>query len=579
MQSYVKLYQTLLVLKMKTGIKMSYFKFYVLALFGVYCQNGISQQSVGLISYDLERAFFGYTLIYPHNQSNVYLLNNCGQIVHVWEDTIYFPGNTAYLSENGLLYKTISRNAESNDFIHAPGAGEGIEIRSWQNELIWRWFYNDSTARLHHAIKVMPNGNILAIAWERKSGDEAIQNGRDPQLLTENDLWPDHVIEIEPIGPDSANIVWKWHAWDHLIQDFDPSKENYGDVNDHPELININYPQSGGANWMHVNAIDYNPTLDQVVLSVPHFNEIWIIDHSTTIAESSAHSGGLGGRGGDLLFRWGNPQAFLSGNEDDQMLFFQHDVHWMRVGLSVTDPDYNKLMLFNNRVSSAHSTVNIIDPIFVTYGWEYQMLGGKFLPENHDWTYQRPDSTQMHSTILSSAQRLPNGNTLICVGRRGYVFEINQDQEVVWEYKVPLVNGNPVTQGTNIPISANLLFAAKRYSSGYPAFEGKDLSPNGYIELNPDTAFCQELTSVKEHLEPPRVQVYPNPVFDSYVTFETTIDSDVNVYNVQGRLVGSWSCKANDPLTISTVAWPAGVYTLSSDYFRERILVGTPPGL
>ncbi|MGC8644373.1 MAG: hypothetical protein ACP5XB_31305, partial [Isosphaeraceae bacterium] len=58
--------------------------------------------------------------------------------------------------------------------------------------------------------------------------------------------------------------------------------------------------------------------LDQILLSVHSFSEIWIIDHGTTTAEAATHKGGRSGKGGDLLYRWGNPQAYRAGTAADQ---------------------------------------------------------------------------------------------------------------------------------------------------------------------------------------------------------------------------------------------------------------------
>ncbi len=153
------------------------------------------------------------------------------------------------------------------------------------------------------------------VAWEYKSAEEAIAAGRDPRLLTQGALWPDTLIEVEPVGSGGAKIVWEWRAWDHLIQDFDPSRDTFGDVAGNPQLIDLNFARDGAADWMHLNGIDYHPELDQIVVGSPFLNEIWIIDHSTTTAEAAGHTGGRSGRGGDLLYRHGNPQAYRAGAE------------------------------------------------------------------------------------------------------------------------------------------------------------------------------------------------------------------------------------------------------------------------
>jgi hypothetical protein len=94
--------------------------------------------------------------------------------------------------------------------------------------------------------------------------------------------------------------------------------ENYGVVVDHPELVDLNFSSGGppgGADWNHINSIDYNETLDQILLSVHNFSEIWVIDHSTTAAEAAGHSGG------DLLYRWGNPQTYDAGTAAESVMF------------------------------------------------------------------------------------------------------------------------------------------------------------------------------------------------------------------------------------------------------------------
>ena len=88
--------------------------------------------------------------------------------------------------------------------------------------------------------------------------------------------------------------------------------------------------------WTHVNAVAYNAELDQIVISVHAFSEIWIIDHSTTRPRPPATPGALG-QGGDLLYRWGNPRAYRAGTKADQKLFSQHNAHWIPRGFPVRD--------------------------------------------------------------------------------------------------------------------------------------------------------------------------------------------------------------------------------------------------
>ena len=88
----------------------------------------------------------------------------------------------------------------------------------------------------HHDVEPMLNGNVLVIAWDRMTQQQAVAQGRDPALLTGTDWLPDSILEIQPTGPTTGTIVWEWHLMDHVIQDFDSGLQNYGVVANHPEL-------------------------------------------------------------------------------------------------------------------------------------------------------------------------------------------------------------------------------------------------------------------------------------------------------------------------------------------------------
>jgi hypothetical protein len=537
--------------------------FFIISLF-VVSSSLTAQNTVGLLSYDPQESYDGYNLIFPHNQQNVYLLNNCGEIVHTWSDTVYKPGNTAFIQKNGDLVRAGGRGVQSNPQFHAGGGGEMVERRNWEGDLLWRYYYNDSINRMHHDFTVLPNGNILILAWERKTKDEAVAAGRDTNNLVENELWPEHIIEVKPVGSSDVEIVWRWNVWDHLIQDFDSTKANFGVVADHPELININYDNnSGKADWLHANSIDYSPEMDQILLSIPFFNEIWIIDHSTTTEEAATHSGGTCDVGGDLMYRWGNPAAYNKGDSSDQKLFFQHDAHWMDLGLPNTSPDYGRIAIFNNKVDGSYSSVNILNPLFDNYSCEYSFVN-TFLPTNFIWSYVHPDTNKMFTTGLGGVQRLPNGNTLISCGRQGYVFEANQDGDVVWEYEIPLQGGNQVSQGTEVPFGQNLIFRTYRYPKDFEGFDGRDLTPSGYLELNPDTAFCPNILNVSEYEKESVLQVYPNPVNQSFtieIPTNSKTENMIEIFSSEGKLVhkeesNSFSVKINSS------QWSAGVYLI-----------------
>ena len=240
------------------------------------------QNTVGTIAYNPDLYTDGYTMIYPHNQNRAMLLNACGEVVHNWTiDEDRRPGNTAYLQPNGDIIMTSRSASVSNDAIWAGGGGEKIERRTWDNEVLWSFSANNDSMRLHHDFTVTPQGNVIAICWEVLDSLECIENGRNPNLLTGGEMWSDKLIELQPDGMGGADIVWEWRAWDHLVQDFDSTKSNFGVVADNQSLIDINYGSISNqpADWLHMNAVDFwqYSDVDQIVMSVPTFNEIWVI--------------------------------------------------------------------------------------------------------------------------------------------------------------------------------------------------------------------------------------------------------------------------------------------------------------
>ena len=134
-----------------------------------------------------------------------------------------------------------------------------------------------------------------------------------------------------------------------------------------------------------MNSIDYNPLLDQIALSVRGNSEVWIIDHSTATAEAEGHTGGARGKGGDLLYRWGNPVCYGAGTASDQRYFQQHDVEWVRPGY----PGEGNMTCFNNGlVRGDYSTVDEFIPAINADG-SYTMVSGSALsPANFTWTYK-----------------------------------------------------------------------------------------------------------------------------------------------------------------------------------------------
>ncbi|MEM7101482.1 MAG: aryl-sulfate sulfotransferase [Bacteroidota bacterium] len=519
-------------------------------------------QTVGLFSVSPD-SYEGYTLFAPIRTTTTYLIDHCGNLVHEWESD-YTPGNSAYLLENGHLLKA-SRVPEL-PVVNAGGYGGIIQILDWDSNVLWEYWYNSDSTMQHHDVAYMPNGNVLILAWETKTMEEAIQAGRNPSVVTPIGIYPVHIVEVEPVGQDSGTIVWKWHIWDHLVQEYDPTKDNYGIVADHPELLDINYhPGNSGADWLHCNSIEYNPVLDQIVISSRFNDEFYVIDHSTTTEEAAGHTGGNSGKGGDILYRWGNPEVYDRGDEDDRMLFKQHDASWIPEGLE----NGGKFMVFNNgfgQVGPDFSTVEVVDPPVDNDG-NYIIIGQEpFGPTESLTTFIAPNPSDFYTPYMGNAQVLPNGNILLCESSDGRFVEVDSQGNTVWEYVNPASGGGIVTQGNPIPSGPgqdNSVFRCYRYSPDFPGLTGKDLTPGLPIEINPEDIDCPVTTSVMEPDEKYFI-VYPNPAINwLIVEFPKEISGQLKIFDAPGRKVFESQIQFSRKVEIDISPLDNGVYFLS----------------
>jgi hypothetical protein len=489
-----------------------------------------AQNTIGTIT-NAQGTFNGYTLYAPAGHTETYLINNCGEIVNQWTSTVA-PGNAVYLLENGNLLRA---GRISNADINFGGVGGKVELFDWDGNLLWEYTYSSPTVSQHHDVFPMPNGNVLMLAVTTMTQAEAVQAGRDPNNLTQGKLYNEQILELEPVGANGVNVVWEWNVKDHLIQDLDATKDNFGVVEDNPQLMDINFlgSSAGNANWLHYNSIQYDERLDQIVISSRLLSEIYIIDHSTTTAEAATSSGGDRGKGGDFLYRWGNPQAYKRGTPSDQKLFGQHYPHFIADGLD----DARKMIIFNNGFGRTPSVsqIDIITPPEDSEGVYSYTPGTAYGPDVTDYTYKAMIETDFYSRILSSAQRLPNGNTLICDGDDGYFFEITPDEQIVWEYINPVTPTGILTQGDDSTASPNLTFRVLRYAADYPAFTGRDLTPGLPVEQNPDLSGCTILNVAKANIE--KFQIAPNPVKNSMTILGIDAVEKVEVYSILGELV------------------------------------------
>ncbi len=514
------------------------------------------QPTVGVLTMT-DETLEGLTFFSPFSSTRAYMVDNCGNLVNEW-DRGTFPGLSAYFLDNGLMFRTFKVDPVG-PYTSASNAG-GLELVDWDNNLVWQFIINNDTQLSHHDAVMMPNGNILTLMWELTFRDELEEMGRDPnEIAPQNFMWSEKILELEPVGQDSANIVWEWHINDHFIQDFDSTKLNFGVVSDHPELYDLNHPSltSGNSNetrdWFHFNAIDYNPSLDQILISIRNSDEVWIIDHSTTTEEAAGHTGGIYGRGGDLLYRWGNPSSYKAAPISDQMLFGQHGVNWIQEGLD----DEGSILIFNNgngKPGADCTQIEVLTPPQSAPGFYTRDDMTPYGPDAANTIYGDALGETFYSAFLSNAFRLPNGNTLINSGSPGRIFEITPDREVVWEYEIPVNRDTPIAQGTQ-PRN-NSTFRAYKYPLDFAGFDGVDVTPGEPLELNPIECSLMT-TSTGDLLE--------EDITLSYLPLSNSIQLETSLTGIQQVVLGD----------MQGALLELHNYDQSDILLRDRFLMGT----
>ena len=500
----------------------------VTALFFVYSTHVAQTQTVGVFV-NSALSLDGYSLIAPIKSTETYLIDNCGQVVNQWSSDNRV-GLAAYLLEDGSLLRTAELSSTATPAFSGGGTGGRVERFSWEGDLIWSMNFADTMHHSHHDLEMLPNGNILVILWESHRYEDALALGKNTNN-TENPVWCPQIVEISPTGNEGGEIVWSWSAWDHLIQDTDPALPNYGVISENPRRFNINYTTGGGASngagasdWMHCNSVDYNSDLDQIIVSSAKFSEFWIIDHNTTTEEAATTSG-------DILYRYGNSAAYERGTSDEQLLYHQHDAQWIEDGI-----DAGSILVFNNgkqRPEGEYSSVEVIELPSLENGTYPIEEGQAFGPTNYSWHYPETFDALFYAQNISGANRLSNGNTLICNGPAGYAFEVTPEEEIVWAYVNPVSGFGPAIQGQDP--GNNAMFRAYKYETSYTAFNDKDMTPGEPLEGSGWDTGCTLAVSSVEQLNS-GIQISPNPTSGriNIRISEDLIGCDVRVYDARG---------------------------------------------
>jgi len=251
-------------------------------------------------------------------------------------------------------------------------------------------------------------------------------------------------------------VVWEWHLWDHIL----PAGQT---ASQYPGKIDLDYfASSRSSDWWHFNSVDYSAELDQIIISSRAASEVWIIDHDLTTAEAA-------GEAGDLLYRYGNPEAY--GASGVQILVAQHDAEWL---------DEDTILVFDNgdpRERSYSRVVEIDLPDYLNSPSNV-VLAGEIV-----WEYGAASGEQyFFADHISGSQRLASGNTLICSGTDGRFFEVTPDNDIVWEYV------NPYTTTRNNQ-ETNEVFRCELYPASFIGQElGTPSAQSSSASTSPDTS-------------------------------------------------------------------------------------------
>lgn len=528
----------------------------------------------------------GYTFFAAQGTS--YLIDMQGRLVRTWA-----TGADPRLLDSGNVLDWAT---------HANG-NKGLKEMDWNGNTVWEYYESRSNYHPHGDFKRIYDPKLgayatLYLANKDVTPAQCIAAGCDPADAPYDGAQVDTVVEVDMNG----NIVWEWSFWDHAIQNVDASKANYGaSVSAYPGKINLNLPgRPLRANWLDCNSLEFNQTLNQIVVNSRQ-GEFYILDHGNTfLAGNPAGSIALAATSaGDFLYRFGDPARYGQGNPPsvgtnwetatagNKQIGGSSNVQWIASGLSGA----GHLLVFNNNQyvyqRSPQSYVFEINPYLNSGGvdtgayvnppsagyntWTFDkdtMNSNQFLSKQVVWKYGTVGNLGLFSHFGSSAQRLPNGNTLVCATTEGYFLEVDSSGAVVWEYINPVTSAGVATAlGDRLPMT-NAVPRATRYLSGFSGFQGHALIPGATITGN----VYPSISSVARTPEAPAVGTSP------WITAAVTDDSGVSGVELT-YLTGSGSAVNTTPFVETMTATAAkpwtgtgavNAWTVTGSYFEQR---------
>jgi hypothetical protein len=553
----------------------------------IFCLKGYSQESFMTLTetryWDESKSNNGYTLF--GSGGKTYLIDMEGQVIHTWN-----IGTNPRFTDGGNLLDAVGGN---------PSNSNVWRELDWSGNIKWQYTETRSTYHAHHDFAKIYNPKLgdstfIYIVNKDLTSQQCLDAGCSPSN-NYTGAQMDAVVEVDMKG----NIIWEWCFFNHVVQDIDASKSTYGVVKDTPGRINLNMRGNPvKSDWLHCNSLDYNQTLDLIVINSVH-GEFYVIDHGNTFTKGDP-TGSIAlaaSSKGDFLYRFGDPAKYNQGDPPSVLDNWEkataghkqmggaHNIQWIRPGL----PGEGNLLIFNNGQNlfelTPQSYILEINPFLNSAG----VNTGKFVnpptagynvvssPDNNlmkekkniskqvVWRFSSKNNTTFFSTIGSGVQRLPNGNTFICAMNDGHFFEIAPDDtSLVWEYVNPLTrDGIKKIKTDNYP-TYNAAFRAYRYSKDHPALTNRDLTPGEPITgYDPDYFIPEDITAIKDNHDITKsenvlYQNYPNPF-----SYSTTIDYELPADKKISLVIYSFS---GSPInTLVDRFCPAGKYTLTWD--------------
>lgn len=517
----------------------------------------------------------GLTYYSNMNSTSGYLIDTNSTVIKTYTFTIG-TGYSTHYAPGGNFVRSCQNPGNA---LTGGGMTGRLQKLDYNGNILWDWTHSSSTYCLHHDHCILPNGNILAISYDVHNATDLANAGCTSTLTS---IQAEKIIEIQPVGTNSAVIVWQWNVWDHLVQNVTPTLSTYqSSIVNHPELLNINYKTA--KDWMHMNGIDYNPILDQIVVSSHNLNEWYVIDHSTTTAEAASHSGGKAGKGGDFLYRWGNPLAYQAVGSPS-ILNVTHDAHWVPEGC----PGAGNFSGINNKgvTSPSNKTcADAITPPRVDYNYTLTP-GSAFTPSTYGYRHQSTG----YSSNMGSVEEFPNGNRMICLATAGTIYEIDAAGNTLWSkstlgstpqshrYTTCYLN-NPAPSQPSVSLNGsdlvstnattyqwyyngNLIAGATSQSytpsqNGYYVVRTTDA--NGCVFVYSASFLFGTLTALHSQTELNSFSVFPNPSNGSF-----QINVDLKNFEITVRtLTGSEVYKARDQKEIDLSDLAEGVYLIT----------------